>query len=815
MQQTPPSQMQTVIIGGGIAGTSLAYQLSRLGMKDILLLERGTLTCGTSWHAAGLIMQLRQSHSITELSRRNVAEYAHLAELTGQNTGFKQNGTLAVARSADRMREYRRAATIAKSFNIETHILSSGEAKNLYPALNENEIEGAFLIPKDGQLNPVDTVMAYAAGARAGGAKILENTGVTKIEEPENGGYRVTTDAGEILCENLVLACGLWTRDLASQVGAVVPLHACEHFYVVTESMKEATPNLPVLRDMDGHVYVKEDAGKLLVGAFEPDAKPLLMKNLPVEQKFIELPEDWDHFALPYTNAMELLPALEDVGVMTFMNGPESFTPDGIFALGEVPGKRGLYVSAGYNSEGFEMAPGASQMLAEWIVSGQPTMDLSDIEIARYHPFQANKTYLFQRAGETLSETYEMHWPNRQRLAGRPARKSALHDRLASRGACFGETMGWERPMWYAPDGVEPKDEYSFERPNWYKHIAKECQNVRENVGIFDLSSFGKNLIQGRDACKTLQYLCANNINVEPGTVVYTHMLNNRGGIEVDVTVNRLTEDQFLVVSSALFQARDAGWMQNHFPVGANVTLTDVTAGYSVLAVQGPQSRALLQQLTDTDLSNERFPFGQSKVIDIGYARVIANRLTFVGELGWELYVPTDFVQDVYDRIIEVGTIYDLKHAGYHTLEHLRSERAYREFFLDLTPDDTPYEAGLGFTVKLDKPGGFLGIDAVAPQKGQPLNKRLVQFKLRDSKPNLHADELIWMNGERVGYIRSGVCSFTLGRAIGMGYVSHPEGVNKTLVENAKFEIEIENKKFAADASLQAFYDPKGERTKM
>ncbi len=809
-----PRYVQVLIVGGGIAGTSLAYQLGRLGVCDLLLVERHVLTAGTSWHAAGLIMQLRPSHSITALSCRNVGEYAGLARETGQETGFKQNGTLAIARRGDRMREYRRAATIAGSFGIETALLTPREAMDLYPALDQRQIEGAFFIAKDGQLNPVDTVVAYARGARAVGARIVEQTAVEDIGR-ESGGYRVSTNRGEVHCETLVLACGLWTRELAARLGAVVPLHPCEHFYVVTEALDAASAGLPVLRDMDGHVYVKEDAGKFLVGAFEPDARPLPLAHLPADNGFIELPEDWDHFARPYSQAMEVLPVLEHAGIQTFMNGPESFTPDALFALGELPGLPGCYVSAGYNSEGFEMAPGASRALAEWIVAGQPTMDLSDVEVARFHPFQANRTYLFHRAGESLSEIYEMHWPQRQRHAGRPARKSVLHDRLAAEGACFGETLGWERAMWYAPAGIAAADQYDFDRPNWYEHTAEECRAARQNVAIFDLSSFGKSLVQGRDACAVLQNLCANNVDVEAGTVVYTHMLNARGGIEVDVTVNRIAEDRFMVVSSALFQARDAHWMERHFPGDAHVTLTDVTAGYSVLSVQGPNSRALLQRVSDADLSVDAFPFARSRTIDLGHARVLANRLTFIGELGWELYIPSDFTMDVYDRIVEAGREVDLRHAGYHALEHLRSERAYREFFLDLTPDDTPYEAGLGFTVKLDKPGGFIGRDAVAPQKGAALAKRIVNFMLEDPVPNLHGNEVIWMDGKRVGYLRSGVYAFTLGRAIGMGYVAHEAGVTRELVEGAHFEIEIEGRRFPATGSFRSFYDPDGHRVRI
>lgn len=815
MSGTLPARAEIVIVGGGIAGTSLAWQLGRLGKSDVLLLERAKLTSGTSWHAAGLIMQLRSSHAMTDLSHGNSAFYAALAAETGQEIGFRQSGTLAIARNEDRFFELKRYATIAKTYGIETNLLTPAEAKDLYPGLAESRIRGALFIAKDGQLNPVDTVMAFAAGARRHGVRIFEDQPVEALARLRgSGGYRLSTPGGTLECETLVLACGLWTRALAAQLGAVVPLNPCEHFYVVTEPLDIAIPGLPVLRDTDGYVYVKEEAGKLLVGAFEPKAKPLPMRSLPAKAEFIELGEDWEHFALPYGKACETIPRLENCGISHFMNGPESFTPDANFAIGELPGLPGCFVSAGYNSEGFEMAPGASQALAEWIVQGAPTMDLIDVDVARFHRFQGNTAYVEARAAESLSSIFHMHWPNRQRESARPARRSPLHDRVARQGACFGEVMGWERANWYAPEGIEPRDVYSYHRPNWYEHTAAECRAVRENVALFDLSSFGKQLVQGRDAARFLQRLCANDVDVAPGHIVYTHMLNPRGGIEVDVTVNRLAEDRFMVVSSAAFLPRDHAWMERHIAPAEHVFITDVTSAWSVLSIQGPQSRVFLQPLTDADLSNAAFPFATSREIDLGYARVLANRLTFVGELGWELYIPSEFAPDVYDRLVAAGTAVGLKHAGYHALEHLRSERAYREFGLDLTPDDTPYEAGLGFTVKLDKPGGFIGRDAVAAQHRQVLPKRLVMFRLDDPGPVLHKDELIRMNGRIVGYLRSAAYSFTLGRAIGMGYVRHPGGVGKALLEGSRFEIEIAGTCQPACASLQAFYDPQGVKAR-
>jgi 4-methylaminobutanoate oxidase (formaldehyde-forming) len=706
---------------------------------------------------------------------------------------------------------------VAASFGIEVHLLGPNEAQALYPVMDPRLIEGALFVVKDGQLNPVDTVNAFMAGARKKGARLLTRTDVIDAKRLAGGNYHLATTAGAVTCENLVLACGLWTDRLTRRLRVPLPLHPCEHFYVVTEPLDFAKPSLPVLRDTDGYVYLKEDAGKILIGAFEPDARALPFERLPANPEFVEVREDWDHFALPYGKAAEIVPALEEARIGKFMNGPESFTPDSLFLLGELPGLPPCYVSAGYNSEGFEMAPGAAAALAQWIIEGEPATDLSDVNPSRFHPFQANRRYLAGRAAESLASIYQMHWRNRQRRSSRPARKSALHDRLAAKGARFGETLGWERPLWYAPGQSSAGDLYSYGRPGWYDFTQEECRAVRQNVAIFDQSSFGKHLLQGRHACAALQRLCANDIDVPPGRLVYTHMLNSRGGIEVDVTVNRLSETSFLIVSSAAFQCRDRAWVERHIDPGLDAALVDVTSAHGVLSIQGPNARRLLSTLTPADLSAAAFPFATSQVIDLGYGRVTANRLTFVGELGFELYVPSEFLIDIYDLIVEAGREFGLVHAGYHALEHLRCERGYREFALDLTPDDTPFEAGLGFAVKLDKPGGFIGRDRLVRDResGVPPKKRLVMFRVREPSVDLHRDEPIWLDGRLAGYIRSGAYGFTLDRAVGMGYVTHPNGVDRRLIEGGRFEIEIAGERHPAAASLQAFYDPRGEHARI
>ncbi len=815
MSKDLPSHARIVIVGGGVVGSSIAYQLTRAGVSDVVLLERGVLACGTSWHAAGLIMQLRSAHTTTDISRYNAQFYRELEVDTGMATGFKQNGTLAIGRNLDRVHEMSRRASLARSFGIDAHVISPKEVKDIYPALDDSLVAGGLFIPKDGQLNPVDTINALIAGAKKRGAGIFEGTPVDKMQRLPSGEYRLETTIGAIECETLVLACGLWTGDFAAQLGARVPLHACEHMYVVTEAMDFVVPTLPVLRDTDGYTYMKEEAGKLLIGSFEPRGKPLPVEKLPSGQQFIEIQEDWDHFALPYTKAMEMIPELENIGIKKFMNGPESFTPDGLPCLGEAPGLRNCFIAAGMNSEGFEISPGISRALAHWIIHGEPDMDLLDYDVARFHPFQINKKYLRERSAESLGRIFEMSWPFKEHESSRPARKSHLHDRLADGGACFGETAGWERPMWFAPKGIEPKNAYSYSRPNWYEHTAEECRVAREGVVIMDLSSFGKTMVQGRDACQYLQWMCVSNVDVAVGKLVYTHMLNSMGGIECDITIDRRAGDCFIIYSSAGVHCRDMNWIARHLKPDQQVTITDVTAAYSVLNIPGPKSLDLLQAITAADLSNPVFPFHTAQEIDIGYARVLAKRQTFIGELGWELQIPSEFVQDVYDILMEAGKPLGLKQAGYHALEHLRCERAYREFVLDLAPDATPFEAGLGFIVKMDKPGGFQGREALLPQAGQVLSRRMVMFKLKDPEPALFHDELIRMNGEIVGYLSSGAYGFTLGSAVGMGYVKHPDGVTADLINDASFEIEIACETYQADASLKSFYDPAGARVKM
>ena len=803
-----PRHSQVIICGGGVAGASVAYHLAKLGFDDIVLLERHQLTSGTTWHAAGLIMQLRSTHSLTELGKYNVDLYARLEQETGVSPGFKQNGTLGVCRTPERLYETQTVASIARSFNIEAHMIAPAEAKEIYPAIDEHQIVGAIYIPKDGQTNPVDTTQSLIAGARQSGVKVIEGCEVLKLHQVQSQEFQLETTLGTIRCETLVLACGLWTRELAAQLGVHVPLYPCEHYYVVTEPMSGATSGLPVLRDTDGHCYIKEDAGKWLVGSFEPKGKPLDFSQIPSDVPFIELPEDWDQFALPFNKAAEILPDLETAGIARFLAGPESFTPDLLFMMGEVSGHPNLYISAGYNSEGVELSPGAGRALAEWIAEGAPTMDLGYVDVNRFHSYQNNSRYLRLRSSEVLGLHYKMHWPHRQKESARGIRKSVLHDRWVELNASFGEASFWERPMWFAPRSQSNQNIYSHTRPNWFQYTAEECRAARDNAIILDQSSFGKFMLQGKDACKVLQQMCAKDIDVAAGKIVYTHMLNRRGGIEVDLTVNRMTEDCFLLITSATSASRDRNWIQRQILSSDNAILTDVTSSHSVLSIQGPKSREILSEVTTADLSHEAFPFATSQEIEVGYAMALANRLTFIGEVGWELLIPTDFVQDIFDRIMAAGAQYELKPAGYHALEHLRSEAGYREFDLDLTPDNTPIEAGLSYAVSLNKSVVFTGQEALMKQaETEILTKRLVLFKLHHPDPVLWGEEVIYLDGQAVGYLSSGAYGFNLGSSVGMGYVHHPGGVTSDLLKSGRWEIDIAGSRWPVAASFGAFFD--------
>lgn len=814
MTQTLPSHARAVVVGGGIVGSSVAYHLTKLGWTDVLLLERKEISCGTTWHAAGLVGQLRATHNLTRLAAYGAELYERLEAETGQATGFRRCGSISVARTAARMTELRRGASMARCFGVDVEVITPAEAGRRWPIMRTDDLVGAVWIPRDGRTDPIDTTRALARGARQGGATIVENVAVRAIRTRNGRVEAVVTDRGAIACEAVVNCAGMWAREVGRMAGVTVPLHASEHFYMVTDPMAGVTSDLPVLRDTDGYIYVREEVGGLLMGGFEPVAKPWGMRGIPEDFAFSLLPEDWDHFRFLMEQALVRIPALETAPVRRHVNGPESFTPDVRFVLGEAPEVRGFYVGAGFNSTGIASAAGAGKALAEWIVAGEPTMDLWDVDVRRFAPWQANPRYLRDRTVEVVGLLYAMHWPFRQVETARPVRRSVLHDRLAARGACFGVVMGWERANWYALDGRVPRYEYTYGRPPWLDCAAGEHRAVREAVGLFDQSSFAKFLVQGPEAEAALQRLCANDVGVAPGRVVYTQMLNRHGGIEADLTVTRLAADSYLVVTAAACATHDADWIRRHLPSDGRTTLTDVGSGWATLGVMGPRSRELLGRLTEADLSTAAFPFGTAREIHLAYAPVRALRITYVGELGWELYVPAEFATGVYDALVDAGADLGLRHAGYHAMDSLRMEKAYRSWGHDLSGEDTPFEAGLGFAVALDKPADFIGRDALLALRDRPLRRRLVVFTLDDPGPLLLGDEPIWRDGRLVGRVTSGAYGHTLGRAVGMGYVAHEPGVDRAWVESGRWELELATERFAATPHLAPPYDPRALRVR-
>jgi 4-methylaminobutanoate oxidase (formaldehyde-forming) len=809
-----PSHARVVVIGGGIAGCSVAYHLTKLGWRDVLLLERRDLSCGTTWHAAGLVGQLRATQNLTRLAKYGGDLYERLEAETGQATGFRRPGSLSLARNAERMHELKRLASMARCFDVDVEVITPAQAGRRWPLMRTDDLVGALWLPRDGRTNPIDTTLALAKGARRGGATVLENVAVSGIRVQNGRVAGVTTSNGEVACEVVVNCAGMWARDVGRMAGVTVPLHASEHFYIVTEPMAGVMPDLPVLRDTDGYIYVREEVGGLLMGGFEPVAKPWGMDGIPPDFGFSLLPEDWEHFQVLMEQALIRIPALESAPVRRHVNGPESFTPDGRYLLGEAPECRNFFVAAGFNSIGIASGAGAGRAVAEWIVGGEPPMDLWDVDIRRVAPFQGNARYLRDRTVEMVGALYAMHWPFLQPITSRGVRKSVLHDRLASRGACFGVVMGWERANWYARPGMEPAYRYSYGRQNWFPSSAGEHRAVREAVGLFDQSSFCKLRLEGPDALAVLQRLCANDVDVPIGRLVYTQMLNARGGIEADLTVTRLAADVFLVVTSAAASTHNAHWIRRHIGE-ARAVLTDQTSSEAVLGVMGPRSRELLSRLTDVDLSNAAFPFLASREIWLASAPVRAARVTYVGELGWELYVPAEFAGGVYDAVVEAGEDFGLRHAGYHAMDSLRIEKAYRSWGHDLGCEDTPLEAGLGFAVRLDKrPAAFTGREALLAQREKPLARRLLVFVLDEPEPLLYHDEPIWRDGALVGRIASGAYGHTVGRSVGLGWVSHSDGVTDAFVTSGRWEIEIACERRRTRAQLTPPYDPKSLRVR-
>jgi len=811
-----PSTAEVVIVGGGIAGCSIAYHLTKLGINDVVLLERKQLTCGTTWHAAGLVTQLRANRRMTELAYYTGQLFGQLEAETGMATGYSQRGSLRLAKTPERYEELARGASMGRNFGLPVQPVTPGEIKERWNPVNIDGIVGGFWFPDDGQVNPIDVTMAYAKGARMGGAKIFEQTLVEQILVEGGKAVGVRTAQGEIRAKKVVITGGMWSRDMAAQIGVALPLHAAEHFYIVTEAIPDLPRNLPVMFVGDEHAYYKEDAGKLLLGCFEPNAKPWGMDGISPDFCFDTLPEDFDHFEPILELAVNRVPLLAETGIQLFFNGPESFTPDDRYLLGETPEVKNLFTACGFNSVGILSSGGVGKVLADWINDGMPPVELVDVDVRRTHSFQTNKKYLHDRTTETLGAMYNMHWPQLQMETARGVRRSPFHDRLVAKGAWMTELNGYERPGFFGKPGEAPEVQYSYHKPSYFENVAEECRNTAQNVSVFDFSCYTKYLVEGRDALTVLNTVCANEIDVAVGKLVYTQWLNDKGGTEADVTVTRLGENSFMVVTIVASQRRDLAWLKRHIPEDAHCHAVDISSGMSLLAVMGPKSRELLQKVSPADFSNEAFPFGSSQEIDLGYAKVRASRVTFVGELGWELYIPTEFAQHVYDALFEAGEDLGIRDAGFFAMNSLRMEKGYLHWSHDIGEEDTPLEAGVGFAVKLKKPAEFIGREAIARQKAEgKLTKRLVKVKIKgEDAPFVFHNEPIWMGDKIIGDIKSGAYGHRVQASLGMGYVEHEDGVDADFLANNSFEVEIAWKRYPAELQLAPWYDPKGERIK-
>ncbi|PBB29666.1 FAD-dependent oxidoreductase [Mesorhizobium sp. WSM3882] len=807
-----PSKARAVIIGGGVSGCSVAYHLVKLGWTDVILLERKQLTCGTTWHAAGLLSELRASSDMTKLTKYSMQLYSSLEQETGIATGLRRVGSLSVAITQEHKHELYRQLSLAAAYGVEARNISVRELEGMYPHVNVSDVTAALHFPNDGQCDPANVAMALAKGARQRGAEIFEGVKAAGVQARNGRVSSVTWEKegqrGVIETERVVNCAGMWAREFGARSDVAVPLHACEHFYLVTEPIDGLT-QLPVLRVLDEHTYYKEDAGKLLFGAVEPNAKPWGMDGIPENFCFDHLPEDLAHFEPIMEKALKRIPMLATAGIRTFFNGPESFTPDDQYHLGESPNVRGYWVACGYNSTGIAASGGAGLALAQWMNDDAPPFDLSGVDIRRMEPLQKNRSYLRERVSEVVGLSFSNHFPARQMTTARGIRRSPIHDHLKVRRAVFGEAVGWERANWFAREGQEREYLYSWYRQNWFDNQRDEHMAVRERVGLFDLTSFGKIRVEGRDATTFLQRLCSNNVDVPVGRIIYTQMLNERAGIESDLTVCRLTESAFLLVVSPFILQRNLSWLRRHLS-DEFVVITDMSASESILAVMGPNSRELLGKVSPSDFSNEKNPYGTWQEIEIGMGLARAHRVTCVGELGWEIYIPTDQAAHVFEVIEAAGADVGLRLCGLHAIGSCRMEKARRQIPDDVGGGDHVLEAGLGFAVKTEKPG-YIGRDAVLRRFEGGLDRRLFQFRLKDPAPLLHKNEVVFRDGRTAGTITSGNYGHTLGGALGLGYIPCKDESEAALLSSL-YEIEIAGERFAAEVSLEPMYDPKGER---
>jgi glycine cleavage system aminomethyltransferase T/glycine/D-amino acid oxidase-like deaminating enzyme len=795
----PPARARVVVIGGGVAGSSVAYHLTKLGVTDVVVLERTRLTGGTTWHAAGLVAQVRGTHALTDLSRLNAGLYESLPAETGVETGLRRVGALTVARTHGRLEELRAGISMAKDFGIEAHELSSEEVTTHWPAAETKDLVGATIFPNDATVNPGDAALSMAKGAKDRGATFVFGVTVTGFVKHGGRVASVVTDRGTIGCDVAVLTSGLWTSELARLAGASVSLYPAEHVWVMTDETSVADEKLPVLRDLDGYLYVRHYRGRLVVGAFEPKGKPKVPGDVSTGG-FVEFGDDWEHFAPVLANARERLPVLNDLGFSHYLRAPESFTPDANFHLGEFPEVPGLWIAAGFNSQGIIYSPGAGKALAEWIVEGQPTMDLTEVDIARTGRWANSRAWLHEKTAETLGRLYAMHWPALQSTTGRGVRRLPLEHRYREAGAAFGEAAGWERPAWFEPGATEePLWLYDFERPSWFGPVGDEVKAARERVALFDLTSYAKFVVQGPGVVAGLQHLCASEMDVPIGRVVYTVLCNERGGIEMDPTVTRLADDIYLVLAPTAYQRRTEALLRGGLPSDASVT--DVTSAFGALHVAGPRSRELLSYVTDQDLSDQAFPFLSARRIEAGWAQPWALRVSYTGELGWELYVPTEFMVDLYDKLASVGRDLDLRHAGSFAFDALRLERGFRSWGHDMGPLDDPFEVGLGFAVRLEK-DDFVGVDALRRLKEAPRERRLLSIRLDDPAPMLWHGESVLAGDERVGHVTSGAYGYTLGGAVGLAWM------HGDVPEDVPVTVEVRDRWVPATISSKPFYLP-------
>jgi glycine cleavage system aminomethyltransferase T/glycine/D-amino acid oxidase-like deaminating enzyme len=811
-----PSSAKIVIIGGGIVGCSVAYHLGKMGLADVLLLEQGNLTCGSTWHAAGLVGQLRTSANITQLLGYSVELYDRLEQETGLATGWKRNGGLRLACNPERWTEVKRQATTATSFGLEMHLLEPKEAQALWPLMQVDDLVGAAFLPTDGQASPSDIAMSLAKGARQNGVTIAEGVKVTGIEVEAGRVRAVVTDKDRIACEKLVICAGQWSRAIGRQAGVNIPLVSAQHQYLITERIDGVTTSLPTLRDPDRLTYWKEEVGGLVMGGYEPNPKPWAVAGLPESFEFQLLDDDLEHFEPLLELAAGRVPAMQTAGIKQFINGPESFTPDGNFILGEAPEVRGIYVGAGFNAFGIAAGGGAGMALAEWVAKGVPPFDLWPVDIRRFGKNHLDTNWVRTRTLEAYAKHYTMAWPYEEYRSGRPLRRSPLYDRLKSEGACFGEKLGWERPNWFADvaSGEEPEDHYSYERQNWFDTVGREHAACRERVAVFDQTSFAKFMLVGRDAEQVLSWICANDVTKPPEHLIYTQMLNERGGIECDLTVGRLSPTEYYIVTGTGFATHDFDWISRSIPAGLDARLIDVTSSYAVLSVMGPRSRDVLKGLTENDISNTGFPFGRVKRLTIAGAPLLAFRVTYVGELGFELHIPVEFAVSVYDALMAAGQLHGIANAGYRAIESLRLEKGYRAWGAEIGPDHTPLVAGLGWAVKLKSSTPFQGRAALEVQAKGKLPRLLAGFTT-DPSIVLLGRETIYRDGKRVGWLTSGGYGYTVDRSIGYGYVRDPEnGVDRASVLSGRYELEVATTRIPAEVFLDPLYDPTMSRIK-